>query len=246
MRNHTGEKPYDCNICDYAAAVKGDLSAHMRTHTGEKPYACDHCDYAAARASHLARHIIYRHTGPKCVTCKRFWVKEETMICGFCAMGSTYGERERTVFAALCEADERFDHIVRDTAIGCGSKRRPDGHLTLPIPCGGGVVMLIIEVDENQHRHYDPSCEFERLQDIQDVHKGSLYVVRYNPDQKQGLEEEKLMEFADHLITILDRGYKKAVNSFGGLWCEYHGYTNKRIQTLDRAWFESQVINSTL
>jgi len=242
MRTHTGEKPYACDICDYTAISKDSVAKHMWIHTGEKPYACDHCDYTATRSSHIARHIICQHTGHKCVTCKRFWVKEETMICGFCAMGSTYGEKERTVFAALCEADERFDHIVRDTAIGCGSKRRPDGHLTLPIPCGGGVVMLIIEVDENQHRRYEPSCEFERLQDIQDVHKGSLYVVRYNPDQKQGLDEEKLAEFADHLIAILEGGYKKAVNTFGGLWCEYHGYTDKRIETLDRAWFESQII----
>ena len=28
-------------MCDYAAAQKGNVTAHMHTHTREKPYTCD-------------------------------------------------------------------------------------------------------------------------------------------------------------------------------------------------------------
>ena len=211
LRIHTGEKPHSCSHCDFAAAHKNTLTRHLRIHTGEKPYSCPNCDYITAQKGHLVRHLC-THTGPHCVTCGRYWVREADMISGVCAMGSTYGEKERAVFAVLCEADERFEHVVRDTALGCGTKRRPDGYVCLTVPCGGddcACVMTIIEIDEHQHRRYTPSCEFDRLQEIQDRHKGAIYVVRYNPDQEGGLEEEKLQEFAEHCISILDGGYRR-------------------------------------
>lgn len=30
--SHTGERPYACNICDYKAALKGNLKKHMLIH----------------------------------------------------------------------------------------------------------------------------------------------------------------------------------------------------------------------
>ena len=39
----TGEKPFKCDLCDYAAIQKYQLTLHIRTHTGEKPFKCKKC-----------------------------------------------------------------------------------------------------------------------------------------------------------------------------------------------------------
>lgn len=48
-RQHTGEKPFACQICDRRFARSDKLAIHMRTHTGEKPYVCSICGRAFAQ-----------------------------------------------------------------------------------------------------------------------------------------------------------------------------------------------------
>ena len=59
---------------------------------------------------------------------------------------------------------------------GC-SIRRPDLMLDL------GFQVLIIEIDENQHKSYEKSCENKRLMQIsQDLGHRSIIFIRFNPD----------------------------------------------------------------
>jgi len=70
----------------------------------------------------------------------------------------------------------RYDHRVPD---GC-SKKRPDVYLDL------GYQIIIIEVDEHQHKldQYTCTCEQKRLADLyQDVGYRSIIMIRLNPDQ---------------------------------------------------------------
>lgn len=40
MRQHTGELPASCEICNKSFKHKSELRMHMRVHTGWKPYVC--------------------------------------------------------------------------------------------------------------------------------------------------------------------------------------------------------------
>ena len=42
-RIHTGDKSYQCKVCDKCLTDLSNLKRHMRIHTGDKPYNCNVC-----------------------------------------------------------------------------------------------------------------------------------------------------------------------------------------------------------
>ena len=56
-RSHTGEKPYQCSICEYTTAQSSKLTRHMKTHV---QYKCDYCD-----KTFVGRRIIDMHMKKK-------------------------------------------------------------------------------------------------------------------------------------------------------------------------------------
>ena len=54
-------RPLTCSICGKILKNARNLALHNRTHTGERPYQCDYCDYAATQSSSLKRHIVNVH-----------------------------------------------------------------------------------------------------------------------------------------------------------------------------------------
>jgi hypothetical protein len=88
------------------------------------------------------------------------------------------------------------------------SKRRPD----IFYQCLGHCV--IVEVDENQHRNYNPSCECARISEIVGSLGGFPVVfIRYNPDAIKwkgkfvsGVSREKRLEM---LVDVV----KKELNA---------------------------------
>ena len=61
-------KSNQCNLCDYASSLAGNLRKHMKKHTGEKSNKCNLCHYASSRAGDLRRHMKM-HTGEKSNKC---------------------------------------------------------------------------------------------------------------------------------------------------------------------------------
>jgi hypothetical protein len=73
-----------------------------------------------------------------------------------------------------------YNHqIVIDKQIeGGSSSRRPDGFMDR------GSYVIVIEVDEDQHKAYDEQDELDRLSDIsRDVGHRPITLIRINPDE---------------------------------------------------------------
>ena len=64
MRTHTGEKPFQCTICNKSYKRNYLLEEHIRTHTGDKPFTCTVCDKSFARKLNMKVHMR-THTGEK-------------------------------------------------------------------------------------------------------------------------------------------------------------------------------------
>ena len=88
-----------------------------------------------------------------------------------------YKTKEKAVVDFTKEVYPDFTWVTdKKVQDGC-SKRRPDLLLDL------GHRIIIIEVDENQHKAYDETCENKRLMELwQDVYHRPIVFIKFNPD----------------------------------------------------------------
>jgi hypothetical protein len=91
-------------------------------------------------------------------------------------MTRNYKTKEKAIVDYVIKTFDRSWICDKRIVDGC-SKRRPDLLLDM------GSHVIIIEIDENQHNHYDCSCENKRLMEIsQDVGHRPIVFIRFNPD----------------------------------------------------------------
>ncbi|KAG2424951.1 hypothetical protein HXX76_014109 [Chlamydomonas incerta] len=118
---------------------------------------------------------IAKKYGGMCFRCYYFNNPDEP-VC------RAYKSKEKRVVEVLAVADLGLpDGIspVLDKVVGGGcSRRRPDFLLDVHTHT------IILEVDENQHRAYDSTCETKRLMELFcDLGSRPIVVVRFNPDK---------------------------------------------------------------
>ncbi|XP_028671803.1 zinc finger protein 711 isoform X2 [Erpetoichthys calabaricus] len=72
MRTHTGEKPYQCQHCEFRCADQSNLKTHIKSkHGTDLPYKCGHCPQAFADDKELQKHteIFQGHKTHQCPHC---------------------------------------------------------------------------------------------------------------------------------------------------------------------------------
>ena len=68
MLIHTGARDHVCGICQKDFKVKGDLKRHLKTHTEQCPFECDTCGAKFSRLDTLKTHKR-THTGERPYQC---------------------------------------------------------------------------------------------------------------------------------------------------------------------------------
>jgi len=89
-----------------------------------------------------------------------------------------YKTKEKSVLDYLIDNVKTYKFVTDKKIIGGDSYKRPDILIDLPSHC------IIIEIDENQHKRYDCSCENKRLMQLSsDMKFKTILFIRFNPDK---------------------------------------------------------------
>ena len=166
-----GRRKSRCTLCLNNTRLRPGSSAEVCSHLIQKKY-CKTCG-----GTHLCAH------------CQLTCVRRKFELCHSCShwtQGHFVYSKERKVKRLLDTAAElgvlpSYDQYNRRLAPNLDSKiygqSRPDFLWRMSSH------IVILEVDEKQHKAYDPDCERKRELDLLNSAKGiPLYLVRYNPD----------------------------------------------------------------
>ena len=123
------------------------------------------CDSTSLKRYEGYCYYCFVHLFPDHIYCKNYKTKEKC-VAEYIQSHSTY--------PWIC------DKKIQD---GC-SRRRPDLMVDL------GFQVIIVEIDENQHIHYDTTCENKRMMELsQDVGHRPIVMIRFNPDEYTDTEK---------------------------------------------------------
>lgn len=171
-----------------------------------------------------------------CNVCHFVRVGIEGAICATCSKNERKNTfLENTVKEYLSKHPDLALYTFADKSIPCATtKRRPDFCYVLPDR------VVILEVDENEHRYNTLECETRREHELLDAipSEKHLVIVRFNPNPSRGdmwAAFERLGEKLRHAFITDDVKYTD-----DGIHRIYLNYSSGRKRKLTRAMHEDQ------
>jgi hypothetical protein len=106
------------------------------------------------------------------------------------------------LYKTFPEVDWVHDESIKNLQGGCHDKR-PDFLIDL------GYLVIVIEIDEHQHRAYETTCENSRMMQIsEDIGHRPLTMIRFNPDSYTNKKGEVINDTwklgKDGLLHLID------------------------------------------
>ena len=157
-----------------------------------------------------------------------------------------YKTKEKTVSDFILKEFIEYSWISdKKIEDGC-SKRRPDLLLDL------GYHIIIIEIDETQHKNYDEICENKRIMEIsQDLGHRPIIFIRFNPDSYKN-KENKLINSCWQInklgICCINKKYEnewnnrlKILKQTIEFWCNENNKSTKIIEIVE-LFFDEEII----
>ena len=157
-----------------------------------------------------------------------------------------YKTKEKTVSDFILQTFIEYSWISdKKIEDGC-SKRRPDLLLDL------GYHIIIIEIDETQHKNYDEICENKRIMEIsQDLGHRPIIFIRFNPDSYKN-KENKLVNSCWQInklgICCINKKYEndwnnrlKILKQTIEFWCNENNKSTKMIEIVE-LFFDEDIV----
>ena len=93
--------------------------------------------------------------------------------------------------------------------------------------------MLAIEVDEFQHKKYDPKDEEARYNDMIMIFSGKWYYIRYNPDTYRDVNNNIQNPDTYTRLSVLKKTIDKAINTISN-------EKNKELITIEYIYYDEK------
>jgi hypothetical protein len=131
--------------------------------------------------------LVCKDCGIKCINCNMMTVRKKGAVCNTClpaaSRGSPYKEaRVRAELEKWASDGEvplytSWNKAIQFTNPKACEQKRPDFAWDM------GHRAVLLEVDEQQHIHYNRRCELVRVSIIAESYGGiPVHLIRYNPD----------------------------------------------------------------
>ena len=256
---------YNCKECDYGVtyckhekqkSLCIECNSPLCKHNKQKKI-CKECDGAAFCKHDIRKSRCYQCGGsalcktPNCITRKN---KRYNGYCLNCYIhlfpnesnSRNYKTKEKTVSDFILKEFIEYSWISdKKIEDGC-SKRRPDLLLDL------GYHIIIIEIDETQHKNYDEICENKRIMEIsQDLGHRPIIFIRFNPDSYKN-KENKLINSCWQInklgICCINKKYEnewnnrlKILKQTIEFWCNENNKSTKMIEIVE-LFFDEEIV----